>query len=465
MNLSIAFKQMIRRPAAVGFLSCLCLASVVLAAELNEDVLQRLRNYRYGQDAKVLTEVSQRVAEVTASPGEADQREQLAQRLASLLETDASFECKQFVCRQLALIDTPRQVPVLAKLLTDEKLSDMALYALGPMADPSVGRTLRAALGQTRGKTQVGIINTLGFRRDSQAVPPLAKLLNAPEGDVVRATALALGRIGGKEAARLLKRTVAVATGDNRFVVTDAYLACADGFRTEGKNSPAAAIYQELLAENGSSLTRAAALRGLMTVDEGAAVRSVLASLRGADPILKKTAIGCIRLRQTTETTRRVAAELPQLPVADQVLVLAALADRKDTAAVPAIIAAMGSDDPRVRTAALRALGQVGDAQAVDRLVAAAAAGPSAVEKKAALDSLRVLSGPGIDEGILKHLPTGPASTRVELTGVLVDRNAVSAVPALLNTAADPDPTVAEAAFRALGQMEAPASLPALIQL
>ena len=60
--------------------------------------------------------------------------------LLEVLRSDATFAEKSAACRQLTRIATKESVPTLASLLTDEKLSHMARYALEPIKDASVDR-------------------------------------------------------------------------------------------------------------------------------------------------------------------------------------------------------------------------------------------------------------------------------------------------------------------------------------
>ncbi len=63
----------------------------------------------------------------------------------------------------------------LAALLGDEKLAHMARYGLEPIPDPAVDDALRDALGKLKGRPLVGVIGSIGVRRDTKAVEPLCQ--------------------------------------------------------------------------------------------------------------------------------------------------------------------------------------------------------------------------------------------------------------------------------------------------
>lgn len=443
--------------------ACVIVSACGAQAAGEDEVLTQLRQFSYGRDPAPLTNVERMVATVTANASDSSARQKLAESLAAILETDASYEAKQFVCRQLAIIGTARQVPVLAKLLTDDQLSDMARYALGAIPDRAVDAALRPALDRTRGPTQLGIINTLGFRRDRAAVRQLGRALNGADRAVAKAAAAALGRIGGAEAASLLQRMLPTTTGDLHLSVAEAYLACAEGLVAQNEGERAMPLYWELFQQGQPASVRAAALRGLATASGAEGVRFALSSLRDAEPLVKRVALGCVQMLPGHEATRQFAAELPTLPPPDQVVLLGALANRGDAAALPAVTVAAKSAEAPVKIAALEALGKLGDASVVNLLVASAASG-SPAESQAALNSLRTLGGEGTDEAIARKLEDAPG-LRAALIRVLADRQAVSAVPALTRMAADPDERISIESFKALGQLADAASVPELLKL
>jgi hypothetical protein len=188
-----------------------------------DELFEKIKKYDYGQSRAALTEVSDKIRDAHGSRAEL---RKLEKSLVEVLQSDATQAGKQFVCRKLSIIGTTQSVPALATMLTKPKMSDMARYALERMPGKAVDEALRGALAKTTGKTQVGIINTLGQRGDKKAVESKAK-------------------------------------GKLRLVVLDSYLKCADQLAAEGKKSEASAIYRQLSKEPAP--IGAAALRGMVT--------------------------------------------------------------------------------------------------------------------------------------------------------------------------------------------------------
>ena len=142
-------------------------------------------------------------------------------KLIAVLKSDASQKAKADACRELARVGTKDAVAPLAALLGDEKLSHMARYGLEPIPDPAVDEALRDALGKVKGRPLVGVIGSIGVRRDPKAVPALAKLLGDPDAEVAQAAARSLGRIGTLEAATALEKALPTAPEARRLAVCE----------------------------------------------------------------------------------------------------------------------------------------------------------------------------------------------------------------------------------------------------
>ena len=93
-------------------------------------------------------------------------RELLAQ-----LQPAAPLAERARACQQLAIVGTTDAVPALAALLGDAQLGHYAREALEAMAAPESDAALRAALLRLDGSQRIGVINSLGARGDTAAVP------------------------------------------------------------------------------------------------------------------------------------------------------------------------------------------------------------------------------------------------------------------------------------------------------
>lgn len=118
-----------------------------------------------------------------------------ARLIAILKDPKASAYAKAKACQRLAVVGDRTAVQALAPLLVDPQLSYYARFALEPIPGPSVDEALRTALGQVRGKLLVGVINSIGQRKDAKAINALALLLENADSEVASAANAALARI------------------------------------------------------------------------------------------------------------------------------------------------------------------------------------------------------------------------------------------------------------------------------
>src|SRR6185295_17031424 len=97
-------------------------------------------------------------------------------------------------------------------------------YGLETIPDASVDDALREALAKLGGRPRIGVIGSLGVRRDARAVGPIARLLDDADAETVGTAARALGKIGTEEAARALAAKLEGAPAAVRLAVADACL-------------------------------------------------------------------------------------------------------------------------------------------------------------------------------------------------------------------------------------------------
>ncbi len=176
--------------------------------------------------------------------------------LAKILADPAASEFqKAKACQRAGELGAAEAIPALGALLADEKLGAYARYGLEPMAAPAAGEVLRAALGKLSGNLQLGVIASLGKRRDTQALAPLLRLMQKADPPLAQAAAAAVGSIGTPEAARALQAALAKSSGQTQIVLADAALVCAERFLADGRRDEALALYSFL---SGPQMPRAA---------------------------------------------------------------------------------------------------------------------------------------------------------------------------------------------------------------
>ncbi|MCX6911065.1 MAG: HEAT repeat domain-containing protein, partial [Verrucomicrobia bacterium] len=319
---------------------------------------------------------------------------------------------------------------------------------------------LLAALDKTSGKLKVGVVTSLGERREAKAVAPLAKLIVNADPQLAGAAIMALGNIGGAKCAAIL----AEAKPADALVArrADAVAMCADTM--VAKNAfEAANYYRWLFTMVNMPAARIAGLHGLVRAEKAKALPTVLDALGDRMPAVQKAAVRCLLDLPGAEATKAFAGKLAGLSPEMQIALSLTLMDRGDRAALPAVTALVTSDNEPVRVAAITALAKLGNESSLDALLkAAATSGDTAT---AATESLKNITGKGIDAALVKRIAGADGKAKTLLIQTLGARRAVAATAALEQTTADKDGAVSREAFKALGLVADEASLPKLVAL
>ena len=225
-----------------------------------DEAFESLKAYDWGTDRKPLQEIDQAVI---ASRSDDAMRKDLERRLGAILMTDVSRDAKDYVCRKLMIIGTSASVPTLANLLSDKDLAHMARYALERIPAPEGAQALRDALPKLSGPLKIGVISSLGVRRDAQSITPLAQLLADSDPAIARAAAMALGDIRSSQAGKALSEARSVSE-KVKPAVTDATLFCAEGLLADGNKDQALAMFKSYVGEEHPKHVRMAATKGVL---------------------------------------------------------------------------------------------------------------------------------------------------------------------------------------------------------
>ena len=423
-------------------------------------VYRQLLSYEFDDDPAALRAVEDELLYATPERIAAIE----GKLLDALQSLEATYPCKQFVCRILHRIGSDRCVPVVAELLGDAQLSHMARYVLERLATPAARAALRDATSGSDGDLLVGAVNSLGAAGDAASTPRLLELLRDADWAVAGAAATALGRVGSEEVVAALLPLVNEVRDPLRPAVADALLRCAERLLRGGSDGPARSVYTALFQPDLPDLVRIAALDGLVRCHGDAAVPLLIRVITEGDPTMQSVAAQYVRDLEGGRFTAEFARQLPRLAPTAQVSLLNALADRGDKAAKPAVINMLESKVGDVRSAALAALAVLGGADDVHVLLRfAASAGRE--ERDAACAAVAQLAGEGTDEALLERMEDPVSGVRSVAVRAVAQRKPSGGAQAVLDAAGDADAGVRREAYAALPDLLTTDSLPHVIQL
>jgi hypothetical protein len=184
------------------------------------------------------------------------------QLLALVKDPNSTEFQKAIACKKLAFVGGKDAVQPMAALLNHPHLSCYARFGLEPNPDPSVDDALRAALPKLKGRLQVGVITSIGVRKDAKALDALAKLIYDSDAEVAGAAAASVGMIGGLQAAKILQAALGSTQPPVFPVAARACLLCAEGLMTTHRPR-GLELYTLLSATTMPDPVRLAALRVL----------------------------------------------------------------------------------------------------------------------------------------------------------------------------------------------------------
>ena len=359
---------------------------------------------------------------------------------------------KAMACKQLAIHGTNAAVPDLAKLLPNEQFSSWARIALEAIPGPEADTALRTAAESLEGRLLIGMINSIGVRRDAGSVEVLAKRLQDKDTEVVNAAAVALGRIGNAPATESLTKALASAPAEARSGVAEGCVLAAERLLTDGKSAESAAIYDQVRKAEVPMQRVVEATRGAILARKADGLPLLLEHLKSPEKALLNVALMTAREFPGIEVDKALATELATATPDRAALIVQAMADRPQSVVLAAVLKAAEQGPAVVRLSAIDALSRVGDTSCLNSLLQIAIE-PDADLAQAAKGTLGILPGEQVNSKIVALIPNATGPT-YPLLLQLVGNRRIDAVPLLQKALAHADPTVRSAALASSGSSE-----------
>jgi len=386
------------------------------------------------------------------------------QELIAILRSDAPAADKAITCKRLAVQGSAASVEVLAPLLADEQLASWARIALEAIPAPEAGAALRKATESLSGRLLVGVLNSLGVRRDEEATDLFVQRLNSPDREVAEASAVALGRLGNDIALKALRERLDGSVPDAiRGYAAEGAVLCAERRWKNGDHASAVALYDAVRSADVPRPRIREATRGaILARPADAGIALLREQLKSREYDLFQIGLSTAREFPGSAVDQALAEELASAAPDRAALLVTAMADRPKTVVLAAILGAAASGPKEVRLSAIEALRRVGNVSCVPPLL------QIGIEEDADLaqavrKSLGDLPGKDVDQDILNRLAKadGPLyPLLIEVTG----QRRLAATDELRKALGHADVRVRHAALVALGATVPQPSLSILIQ-
>ncbi|MCS7238572.1 MAG: HEAT repeat domain-containing protein [Thermoguttaceae bacterium] len=324
-------------------------------------------------------------------------------QLVAILRSDAPYMEKLRACKRIRQLGAPAAVPALGELLfADENLSHAARIALEAIPDPVAGRVLVDALPKLDGSRRIGAIQSLGVRRETEAVSALVPLLGSADPETAAAAAEALGNIASEEATSALMGALNEASPTVRPAVARALIKAAEILQEESKQEAALKILDFVSSSPVPDHIRLAAKRAAILADR-TNWSSRLAELLRGDAGAFAVGLEVARSLPPVEVAKQVIPIVDKTPAKRKALLLELLGDLGIKDVLPTVIQCAQSEDITLQVAAMKALGKIGDASVFPLLFTAALSGESQLSA-VARESLATLPDPVVNEKIVSAL-------------------------------------------------------------
>ena len=231
-------------------------------------------------------------------------------------------------------------VEPLVNFLSNKKWSHYARFALQKMDAENVTDTLLQSLDALEGDLRLGLIDTIGRRRDGAAVPALTKLLRNADAKVAAASAVALGEIGTTEAAAALAEALDSESDPKRSEsLASALLLVGQRLARTGNTQAAINLFDRLRDAEVPKPYRIGATHNAILGRGAEGVDLMVEQLKSSDRDYFQTGLAVSRVLRGERATKGVTDLLGAESSPDrQVLLILALKDRGDTQALRAIL-------------------------------------------------------------------------------------------------------------------------------
>jgi len=463
-------------PATIALLLVAWMPATAGAAsteELEKQFLAKIDELLPGMGAEKLEDREQpqlafeRICMENSAPDKQIERAALCKAIMQRVGEDVPLPARVWLLRKVEPIGRAEVVAPLAALLGDSnpRIRELARRALANNPAPEASAALREALARSKGAAwRIALINALAFRKDTDAVPQMAKLASsAKHAKVAEAAISGLGQIGDDFSVQTLAFLRKNAKPELKAAVIDASFYAAENLIARGANAKAAEIYAELADAAQPENIRITALEGLATAKGADAIPQLMQLVNGSDPRLQIVAARCLQRISGEGVTTKLTAALDAASPDAQAVLLEMLGQRGDKKAMAAVARYLEASNPEVRTAAIGAMRYIGDGSMVNKLaeIAAKSTGP---ERDAARESLKWMRGQDVDDAILASIGRGDERVSAELVRAAAVRLMKPALPAMLKFASYPDESIRVPVIYNIGKLATPEDLNSVLR-
>ncbi len=242
--------------------------------------------------AQAAFDVLMDVANAACAPGFDDRRKSVTEHVLALLEPNRSQREKELALRVLARVAPPGvDLASFTPLLRAEpRVRDKARVALQRMGTPEAMNLLRKVLDEAGPTFQCSLLLSLGELRDAESLPAIRRLAGSPEPASRAAVAGTLAWAADPADADTYKAIAAKTDAETRRDVLDAWLRFAEALAQQpDHHDDAQQVYLDILSVTESD-EKLGPIAGLGQIADAACIPAIEQAAQDANPRVQSAA-------------------------------------------------------------------------------------------------------------------------------------------------------------------------------
>lgn len=424
---------------SLPLLACLVASCAHVTKPDGPDAAPELTEYEARQAERVI--LLQYLAAATAPGADPTAFQSIEADQATRLNANLSRSERLYLMRMLGLFGDEASAQALVPLLSDDDpaIRDGARRALSAIGGKTPTGSLQEGLDAMDPHDRAGTIDALAYAGATRTAPEITRSIQSEDPKLITSATLALGRLGDNDGISALIAALDSAPPELRPLFESTLLSLEPDFD----------LVVQMTQSGSNAAIRLAAFRQLSTLDPERA-ESVLQTLLDQDQwVGRDRFLSYAMIHGSNQTKDAILARLPDAPLSDQVVILAAIAESRLSRYEPEVLALLPSAEAELRVALLETLGWIGGDASFEPLYQAYLADPDDDGFALALSRLRA---PSADEQILDAVRnSGELEARIAAMEVLGLRNSPGATELLNAIAVQPgEAEIRTAAFKAL---------------
>jgi HEAT repeat protein len=332
-------------------------------------------------------------------------------------------ENKAFIISLLQICGDSKAVPALKVYLTSKRLCDPATRALVQINSPDAKVALLAALKKATGNNQITLIAALGEVHYLGALDEITAFTASKDPLIKRTALLALANIGDEDSEPILSAAVEKShyNTDSTEAVA-AYILYIKRLALNWPIGPAVAASQKLLKKSNSPYIRSAALELLVQTRSTDAIFILMNAVDDTVPQYRAAAFQLAGRNITGDNAEQWVRKAELSEGAVKAGVITMLGASKQTAGSRLIKNSLSDKDPRVKLAAINAVGALGSGEMVPALLNTMKTADT-LSVTAIRDVLLSIRGMDVVSRITASMPFQPPLAQAALKEVLAIRD------------------------------------------